>query len=55
MARAGAPAVREIITLVLACDHRAVDGAYAAGFLEDVQQGLERPRDLPGGGGPADP
>ena len=55
VARAGAPAVREIITLVLACDHRAVDGAYAAGFLEDVQQGLERPRDLPGGGGPADP
>ena len=52
VARAGAPAVREVITLVLACDHRAVDGAYAAGFLEDVQQGLERPRDLPGAPGP---
>ena len=52
VARAGAPAVREIITLVLACDHRAVDGAYAAGFLEDVRQGLERPRDLPGAPGP---
>ena len=34
--------------MVLACDHRAVDGAYAAGFLEDLRQGLERPRDLPG-------
>lgn len=52
VARAGAPAVREVITLVLACDHRAVDGAYAAGFLEDVRQGLERPRDLPGAPGP---
>ena len=55
VAREGAAAVREVITLVLACDHRAVDGAYAAGFLEDVRQGLERPRDLPGGGGPAAP
>ncbi len=55
VARQGAAAVREVITLVLACDHRAVDGAYAAGFLEDVRQALERPRDLPGGGGPADP
>ncbi|MCY3735654.1 MAG: dihydrolipoamide acetyltransferase family protein [Gemmatimonadaceae bacterium] len=55
VAREGAAAVREVITLVLACDHRAVDGAYAAGFLEDVRQGLEQPRDLPGGGGPADP
>ena len=55
VARQGAAAVREVITLVLACDHRAVDGAYAAGFLEDVRQALEQPRDLPGGGGPADP
>ena len=55
VARAGAAAVREVITLVLACDHRAVDGAYGAGFLEDVRQGLERPRDLPGSGGPASP
>lgn len=55
VARAGTAAVREVITLVLACDHRAVDGAYGAGFLEDVRQGLEQPRDLPGGGGPAAP
>ena len=55
VAREGAAAVREVITLVLACDHRAVDGAYAAGFLEDIRQGLEQPRDLPGGGGPAAP
>ena len=32
VAREGAAAVREVITLVLACDHRAVDGAYAAGI-----------------------
>ena len=55
MAREGAAAVREVITLVLACDHRAVDGAYAAGFLEDVRQDLEQPRDLAAGGGPAAP
>ena len=55
VAREGAAAVREVITLVLACDHRAVDGAYAAGFLEDVRQGLEQPRDLAAGGGPAAP
>ncbi len=55
VAREGAAAVREVMTLVLACDHRAVDGAYAAGFLEDIRQALERPRDLPGGGGPAVP
>ena len=55
VARAGTAAVREVITLVLACDHRAVDGAYAAGFLEDLRQALERPRDLPGAGGPAAP
>ena len=55
VARAGAAAVREVITLVLACDHRAVDGAYGAGFLEDVRQGLEQPRDLAAGGGPAAP
>ena len=55
VAREGAAAVREVITLVLACDHRAVDGAYGAGFLEDVRQGLEQPRDLAAGGGPAAP
>ena len=55
VAREGAAAVREVITLVLACDHRAVDGAYAAGFLEEVRQGLEQPRDLPGAGGPGAP
>jgi pyruvate dehydrogenase E2 component (dihydrolipoamide acetyltransferase) len=31
-----------MMTLSLACDHRAVDGSYAAGFLQDVKQSLER-------------
>jgi 2-oxoglutarate dehydrogenase E2 component (dihydrolipoamide succinyltransferase) len=29
------------MSLVLACDHRAVDGAYGAGFLKRVKELLE--------------
>jgi len=36
-----APAVRPMMTLTLACDHRVVDGARAAQFLETVARGLE--------------
>ncbi len=39
-------AVREMMTLTLACDHRAVDGTYAAAFLNDVKHRLEEPADL---------
>ena len=39
-------AVREMMTLTLACDHRAADGIYAATFLNDIQQRLEKPGDL---------
>lgn len=39
-------AVREMMTLTLACDHRAVDGTYAAAFLNDVKQRLEEPAPL---------
>ena len=39
-------AAREVMTLTLACDHRAVDGTYAAAFLNDVKQRLEEPADL---------
>ncbi len=33
--------LRDIMTLTLACDHRAIDGTYAAAFLERVRQELE--------------
>jgi pyruvate dehydrogenase E2 component (dihydrolipoamide acetyltransferase) len=35
--------VRRIMTMTLACDHRAVDGTYAAQFLERIKQYLENP------------
>ena len=38
-----APAVRDMMTLTLACDHRGVDGAYAAGFLDQLKRALEQP------------
>lgn len=34
---------RDRTTMVLACDHRAVDGTYAARFLETVKKHLENP------------
>jgi len=37
----GGIGVREMMTLDLACDHRAVDGAYAAAFLNRVKATLE--------------
>jgi len=33
--------VCDMMTLSLACDHRAVDGAYASGFLNEVRRRLE--------------
>jgi len=38
--------VREMVTLCLACDHRAVDGAYAAEFLNALKARLEDPGSL---------
>jgi pyruvate dehydrogenase E2 component (dihydrolipoamide acetyltransferase) len=40
---AGAVVVRERVTLSLAFDHRAVDGAPAAEFLARVREALEKP------------
>jgi pyruvate dehydrogenase E2 component (dihydrolipoamide acetyltransferase) len=37
---------RDLMTMVLACDHRAVDGTYAAGFLGKVREHLENPASL---------
>ncbi|MCU0560580.1 MAG: 2-oxo acid dehydrogenase subunit E2 [Desulfobacterales bacterium] len=39
----GSLAVREMMTMTLSVDHRAVDGALAAGFVNAVRQGLEHP------------
>ena len=36
-------AIRDMMTLCLACDHRGVDGAYAARFLEQLKGALEDP------------
>ena len=42
----GQPAVRDMMTLTLACDHRAVDGDYGARFLTDLKAALEDPTGL---------
>ncbi|MDP6017569.1 MAG: dihydrolipoamide acetyltransferase family protein [Candidatus Latescibacteria bacterium] len=42
----GAAVIREQMTVCLACDHRAVDGAGAAAFLQSVRKSLENPRRL---------
>ena len=39
----GQPAVRPMMTLVATFDHRAVDGAPAAGFLQTLESYLEEP------------
>jgi pyruvate dehydrogenase E2 component (dihydrolipoamide acetyltransferase) len=36
----GQPAVRPMLTLTLSCDHRVVDGARAAAFLNDVVEAI---------------
>jgi pyruvate dehydrogenase E2 component (dihydrolipoamide acetyltransferase) len=42
-ARGGEVVVRPLMTLTLTCDHRTVDGADGARFLEDVKAFLEEP------------
>ncbi len=39
----GQPAVRPMMTLTLSSDHRVVDGARAAKFLDDVARLIEEP------------
>jgi pyruvate dehydrogenase E2 component (dihydrolipoamide acetyltransferase) len=39
---------RDVMTMTLACDHRAIDGTYAAQFLGKVKQHLENPASLEG-------
>jgi len=40
----GAPAVRPMMTVTLSCDHRVVDGAQAAVFLNDLSQAILQPQ-----------
>ncbi len=39
----GQPGVRPVMTITLSSDHRVVDGAQAAAFLNDLAVALERP------------
>jgi pyruvate dehydrogenase E2 component (dihydrolipoyllysine-residue acetyltransferase) len=39
----GSPAIRSMMTLTLSCDHRVIDGARAALFLNDVAEALSEP------------
>jgi pyruvate dehydrogenase E2 component (dihydrolipoamide acetyltransferase) len=43
VARAGEIVARPMLTMTLTCDHRAVDGAPAAAFLETIKALLEEP------------
>ena len=44
--RGGALAVERIVSLVLSCDHRVVDGATGAAFLAELKRLLEAPDGL---------
>ena len=41
----GQPAVRPMVTLTLSSDHRVVDGAQAALFLNDLAEAMGTPAD----------
>jgi pyruvate dehydrogenase E2 component (dihydrolipoamide acetyltransferase) len=43
VARDGELAIRQLMTLTLTCDHRALDGATASDFLRTVKSFLEEP------------
>jgi pyruvate dehydrogenase E2 component (dihydrolipoamide acetyltransferase) len=42
----GQPAVRPMMTITLSSDHRVVDGAQAAAFLNDLAAALEKPHPM---------
>jgi pyruvate dehydrogenase E2 component (dihydrolipoamide acetyltransferase) len=42
VARDGAPAVRPVMLMSLSCDHRLVDGARAAEFMQTLVELLEK-------------
>jgi pyruvate dehydrogenase E2 component (dihydrolipoamide acetyltransferase) len=37
------PGIRPIMTLTLSCDHRVIDGARAAAFLNDLEEAIRQP------------
>lgn len=39
--------VGRVMTATLSCDHRIIDGAYAAAFLNELKRLLENPSELP--------
>ena len=39
----GRPAIRPMMTLILSSDHRVVDGARAAAFLNDLAGAIREP------------
>ena len=43
VARGGAVVVGSMMKVTLSCDHRVVDGASGARFLDTVKQHLEQP------------
>ncbi|GBD28817.1 Dihydrolipoyllysine-residue succinyltransferase component of 2-oxoglutarate dehydrogenase complex [bacterium HR31] len=43
VAEGGQPVVRPTLSLGLSCDHRALDGARAARFLETLAAWVEEP------------
>jgi pyruvate dehydrogenase E2 component (dihydrolipoamide acetyltransferase) len=46
VAVAGKPAVRRMMTLTLSCDHRVVDGAHGARFLDDLAKAIAEPQKI---------
>jgi pyruvate dehydrogenase E2 component (dihydrolipoamide acetyltransferase) len=40
----GKPGIRPMLTLTLSSDHRVVDGAQAAVFLNDVAEAIREPQ-----------
>jgi pyruvate dehydrogenase E2 component (dihydrolipoamide acetyltransferase) len=44
VAIAGKPTVRSMMTLTLSCDHRVVDGAHGARFLDDLAKAIAQPQ-----------
>jgi pyruvate dehydrogenase E2 component (dihydrolipoyllysine-residue acetyltransferase) len=42
----GAPGIRPMMTLTLSCDHRVLDGARAAAFLNDLAEAIREPGTL---------
>ena len=46
VARDGLPTVARMMTLTLSVDHRVIDGAVGAGFLQTLRQLIEQPESL---------